>query len=705
MLQQVMEEPKPQITYDPNEKLTIDVDLSLCADDELPRMIHIVNRLAKSDAGRETLEIANKAGVKFGFLDAKTNCFGCFFGGVNYIGLGPMASDDKLVSTLCHESRHAGQSVRMADLPDRDKLNVASIVRYSRAKEADAQAYAVKACKELEDQGDKGPLATFAKFYPPIYKSYEQAIAKEGVLNDTVVADVFKGWYDQTGTKQNYEEGYIIEPMHDAIEQNFAGNGKDDEGTYTFAENVDSKTVVEKVGWTKNGNYLSAENPDFLDEPRFASVGERTKSDAQAFFEIRQRCAGIEPDKSVDALPTYKDAFERRLPEMGQPRGNVGETMSMGNTIERWKAILAQRKLKGMLGTLGQAFEPPGGKKEYPDEKPAVDVDLRYCAKKDRPRMIALINRLARSKTGLETLQIAADNGFHFNFIKGEDRAFGFADPEHKRIALNPKFSDAKLVGTMCHECRHAGQFMRASNLEENRWDVKTNLIYMRAMEADAQAYAATACEEMFRLGDEAPKQEFYKYYPPIAKGFTQALIKNDAQLGDQLLTDTFKSWYDQQGTKSVYEANYLLEPMQQDLRDIANGKDKDAQMTFDMSISAQRTIAEIAWTQHGNYFKDDPEILNGGKYLDVCDHTMTQMKKYFEIRKEMTGKDDSKALDGIPTRADTIPPRTKGMKRPAVKNGDVKRRRILKNKETTQAQSLASKMVRAQIALNQTGR
>lgn len=55
---------------------------------------------------------------------------------------------------------------------------------------------------------------------------------------------------------------------------------------------------------------------------------------------------------------------------MGQPRGNVGETMSMGNTIERWKAILAQRKLKGMLGTLGQAFEPPGGKKNIPTKSP-----------------------------------------------------------------------------------------------------------------------------------------------------------------------------------------------------------------------------------------------------------------------------------------------------------------------------------------------
>ena len=83
----------------------------------------------------------------------------------------------------------------------------------------------------------------------------------------------------------------------------------------------------------------------------------------------------------------------------------------------------------------------------------------------------------------------------------------------------------------------------------------------------------------------------------------------------------------------------------------------------------------------------------------------MTQMKKYFEIRKELTGKDDSKALDGIPTRADTIPPRTKGMKRPAVKNGDAKRRQILKNKETTQARDLASKMIRAQIAASRTDR
>ncbi len=331
--------------YDPKEKLSVDVDISLCTEEEKPRMINIVNRLAKSEAGRETLEIAAKAGYKFGFLDAATNCFGCCFGGnMKCIGLGPMASDDKLVSTLCHECRHAGQGVRMKGIPDRDHLNVASIIRASRAKEADAQAYALKACKELEMQGDKGPLATFAKFYPPIYAAYEKSFAKHGEMNNKVVADVFKGWYDQTGTKQNYEEGYIIDPMHESLDAHKKGIKYDD--CYTFEANVTSERVVEKIGWTKNGNYLADENPKFLDDEHFLSIGERTKEDAQAFFKLREEVIGIKPDKSVDSMPTHKDAFARKLPEMGKPREPEKQTMDMGNTISKWQVVQAANAAK-----------------------------------------------------------------------------------------------------------------------------------------------------------------------------------------------------------------------------------------------------------------------------------------------------------------------------------------------------------------------
>ena len=67
--------------YDLAAVPAVNIDMTECKKEEQPRMIALVNRLAKSDAGRETLEIAAKAGYKFGFLDAATNCFGCCFGG------------------------------------------------------------------------------------------------------------------------------------------------------------------------------------------------------------------------------------------------------------------------------------------------------------------------------------------------------------------------------------------------------------------------------------------------------------------------------------------------------------------------------------------------------------------------------------------------------------------------------------------------
>ena len=163
------------------------------------------------------------------------------------------------------------------------------------------------------------------------------------------------GWYDQTGTKQNYEEGYIIDPMHDAIEQFNKGTTED---TYTFEKSVTSEEVVEKIGWTKNGNYLADEDPKFLDGERFISIGERTKKDAQDFFAIRKEKTGIEVDASVDAMPTHVDAFARRLPEMGKPRGDVGETMSMGGTIDKWNKILAAKEEYNKKGEQKKEAKP-----------------------------------------------------------------------------------------------------------------------------------------------------------------------------------------------------------------------------------------------------------------------------------------------------------------------------------------------------------
>ena len=67
---------------------------------------------------------------------------------------------------------------------------------------------------------------------------------------------------------------------------------------------------------------------------------------------------GIEIDNSVAAMPTHVDAFARRLPEMGKPRGNVGETMSMGGTIEKWNKILAAKEKYGKKGEQKKEANP-----------------------------------------------------------------------------------------------------------------------------------------------------------------------------------------------------------------------------------------------------------------------------------------------------------------------------------------------------------
>ena len=73
-------------------------------------------------------------------------------------------------------------------------------------------------------------------------------------------------------------------------------------------------------------------------------------------------------------------------------------------------------------------------------------------------------------------------------------------------------------------------------------------------------------------------------------------------------------------------------------------------------------------------------------------------MKKFFEFRKELTGIDDSKALEGIPTRPNTITPRVPEMKKPHAKQSKaVKMMRINRNKESLKKQTLAARFVKAQ--------
>lgn len=304
--------------------------------------------------------------------------------------------------------------------------------------------------------------------------------------------------------------------------------------------------------------------------------------------------------------------------------------------------------------SIQEKFEAVNSAEYDKNAKPAVDIDLSLCANEDeKARMIHIVNRLAKSPCGLETLEIAKEGKFTFSFFEPGVKCFGACDEAGNWIKLAPNAPDDKLVGTLCHEARHAGQFVRGAHEAFGVQDVRSELILFRSMEADAQTYAVTACEELKQQGDAGPYAQFKDRYPEIEGAFSRALEKNGGKVDHEVMTATFKGWYDQLRTKTVYEESYQIEPMQKEVLALREGKAPS--LMYTNSVGGEEAVAMAAWTKHGNYFTDDPKILESGKYLDVAKMSMDDIKTFFDIRQQLTGLEPDKSVDTIPVRPDTV--------------------------------------------------
>lgn len=297
--------------------------------------------------------------------------------------------------------------------------------------------------------------------------------------------------------------------------------------------------------------------------------------------------------------------------------------------------------------SLQNVFAPV--KKEYDaSAKPVVDVKM-VCSEEERPRMVEIINRLAKSPRGLETLEVAKEGGFEFGFFHEETHCYGACDKAGWWVKLNPNAPDDKLVGTLSHECRHAGQFIRGAHETFGKQDVKSEIIMFRAMEADAQTNAVTACYELAQMGDVGPYQIFKRTYPEIEKAFSDALKANNGVVNHDVMTQAFKGWYDQNGTKKAYENGYEIEPMDKERKALLAGKEPT--LLYKEPFDTATVVKMASYTDAGSYFTEDPKILESGKYLDVTEDTKAKMEEFFRIRQKMTGMEPDPTLAEIPTR------------------------------------------------------
>ncbi|MCQ2966094.1 MAG: hypothetical protein MJ250_05070 [Alphaproteobacteria bacterium] len=248
-------------------------------------------------------------------------------------------------------------------------------------------------------------------------------------------------------------------------------------------------------------------------------------------------------------------------------------------------------------------------------------------------RITDMINQIAVSETGKQTLEIASKAGYSL----GMEFAFGCnggCSKDNKVIILNPVSQDDVLVGVLAHECRHAGQFERgeydASDDKRPRQEtLMTNIMRTRAVEADAQATAAQILGEMMEAGNPQPLMAFCRQPDNqyIGSAFNRALYNENSLNDGSARTAAFLAWYENKPVLKAYDEAYQVEMMERREKSGENKKD-----TYQKIQSPEKIVSDLCVNNDGScYFKEDPQILATEKYTAVDYGTQLKLNQLMD--------------------------------------------------------------------------
>ena len=182
--------------------------------------------------------------------------------------------------------------------------------------------------------------------------------------------------------------------------------------------------------------------------------------------------------------------------------------------------------------------------------------DISQAFSKDRDetendRMRRLMQTAERnSPIAAEVLKEAFSKGCGFRF-QVMDGCAGAYDPAGM-VYLNPVKTDAELLTTLVHECRHASQPQIYVVLANN---MRTNLQMCRAKEADACAYE---CASAFEMKDAVPEvwQKFKHKHHAVAESYSNEI--NDSNDNHKALSEAFKVFHDDMRYLNKYDSDTL---------------------------------------------------------------------------------------------------------------------------------------------------
>ncbi|MBR1945357.1 MAG: hypothetical protein IJ846_03595 [Alphaproteobacteria bacterium] len=271
------------------------------------RITAMINQIVESDTGRQTLEIASKAGYKLGMEFG----FGCN-GGCNKekknIVLNPVSRDDVLVGVLIHECRHAGQFERgeydaSDDKRPRNETIKTNVMR-TRAVEADAQATAIQVLGEMMEKGNEQPLFAFCRQpdNQAIGKAFERALYEENALeNGKARTAAFLAWYENEPVKKAYDEAYQVEMMT-------RREARGDNRTDTYAVSQPAAKIVKDLCLNNDGSCYFSEDPKVLESGHYVTVHRET---AEKIGALISRAPAAK--KSAENIPPFHQSVRDTL--------------------------------------------------------------------------------------------------------------------------------------------------------------------------------------------------------------------------------------------------------------------------------------------------------------------------------------------------------------------------------------------------------
>lgn len=297
-----------------------------------------------------------------------------------------------------------------------------------------------------------------------------------------------------------------------------------------------------------------------------------------------------------------------------------------------------------MSSMLARFFSSRMVRGNYRDEEPEVAFKLQG-SRQEQKRLAALVNRIARqSPTGKEILKEAADEGYTLCF--GEQlMTVGYCTPYQKRLVLNPMFSDARLVSTLTHESRHAGQIRRGMPDEVGLLEFKAEVIAFRAMEADANACAGVVCHELSRRGDDTP----WKAFDESCHIMTLPLRHcREETVPPENVTRSFLAWYAYREHKECYEQSYIRDPIRRALRE-----NRAAELPYSRPMTTAEIVRRVCTSPKGCYFSASPKTLEGPEYADISQETKNEVEAFMASCGRSDLADKKTSVAWMPLRLD----------------------------------------------------